>query len=196
MKRIGLKFKILFVSIIITFISLVIISLLTLNVAKTKITEAIMEQLIHQSSHIAAQAELLIENDASVEELQAFVENMTTENSYIAYAIVIDNTVTAVAHSDTQKIGKNYSDDTAYSVPAATQGEIMSSSFWADVQEAWTYDIMYPIYVDGVQYGSMDIGIYNTQIDEVINSLQKTLNPMVAIAMVVLGIVLMIVIIP
>lgn len=194
MKRIGLKFKILFVSIIITFISLVIISLLTLNVAKTKITEAIMEQLIHQSSHIAAQAELLIENDASVEELQAFVENMTTENSYIAYAIVIDNTVTAVAHSDTQKIGKNYSDDTAYSVPAATQGEIMSSSFWADVQEAWTYDIMYPIYVDGVQYGSMDIGIYNTQIDEVINSLQKTLNPMVAIAMVVLGIVLMIVI--
>ena len=31
---------------------------------------------------------------------------MTAENPYIAYAIVIDDTVTAIAHSDEEKIEK------------------------------------------------------------------------------------------
>ncbi|MBQ9983742.1 MAG: hypothetical protein IJP29_04055 [Lachnospiraceae bacterium] len=194
MKHVELKFKISLASAIIMFVSFVVVIMLALNIAESKISEAMLEQLVHQSSHIAAQAEMLIEDGATVEDLQSFVENMTVENPYIAYAIVIDNTVTAIAHSDTQKIGKNYSDDTGYSVPAATQGEIMTSSFWADVQEAWTYDIMYPIYVGGELYGSMDVGIYNTQIDDVIASLQRALNPMVAGSIIVLGIALMAVI--
>ena len=68
-----------------------------------------IEQLINENSQIAAQAEILIEKGATVEELQAFVESKTAKNEYIAYAVVIDKTVTAIAHSDTQKIGKNYS---------------------------------------------------------------------------------------
>ena len=162
MKAFSLKIKIALSSALIILVGFVLVLLVTFNVAQKNISEAMIELLINENSQIAAQAEILIEKGATVEELQAFVESKTAKNEYIAYAIVIDKTVTAIAHSDTQKIGKNYSDDTGYSVPAATKGEVMTSSFWADVQQAWTYDIMYPIYVNGELYGSMDVGIYNT----------------------------------
>lgn len=184
MKNLSLKLKIAITSAIVMLISFVVVMLLTLNIAKSKISDAMMEQLINQSSQIAKQAELLIEKDATVDELQEFVEGITEKNSYIAYAVIVDDDVTALAHSDAQKIGKSYADDTEYSVPAATKGEIKSSSFWADVQGAWTYDIMYPIYIDGVQYGSMDVGFYNTQIDDVIADLQKAIIPMVFVAII------------
>lgn len=144
-----------------------------------------VEQFVNENSQIAAQAEMLIKNGATIDELQTFVENKTANSQYIAYAIIIDNTVTAIAHSDEQKIGKNYSDDTGYTVPAATKGEIMTSSFWADVQQAWTYDIMYPIYINGELYGSMDVGIYNSKIETVVNSMRAAAIPAIAIISIV-----------
>ena len=44
----------------------------------------------------------------------------------------------------------------------------MTSQFWADVQQAWTYDVMCPIYVDGELWGSMDVGIYNYTVDTIV----------------------------
>ena len=122
MKAFSLKIKIALSSGIIILVGFVLVLLVTFNVAKKNISEAMIEQLINENSQIAAQAEILIEKGATVEELQAFVESKTAKNEYIAYAIVIDKTVTAIAHSDTQKIGKNYSDDTGYSPRAACSG--------------------------------------------------------------------------
>ena len=173
-------------STILVSVGFIVLLLLSVNVTQKKVTEAMIEQLTAQNMQIAKQAEILIEKGASVEELQRFVEETATGNSSIAYAIVIDKTVTAIAHSDTQKIGKNYSDDTGYTVPACTKGDIMTSQFWADVQNAWTYDIMCPIYVNGELYGSMDVGIYNSTVDVTINAVRKS----VLIAMVVLLIVI------
>lgn len=173
-------------STILVSVGFIVLLLLSVNVTQKKVTEAMIEQLTAQNMQIAKQAEILIEKGASVEELQRFVEETATGNSSIAYAIVIDKTVTAIAHSDTQKIGKNYSDDTGYTVPACTKGDIMTSQFWADVQNAWTYDIMCPIYVNGELYGSMDVGIYNSTVDVTINVVRKS----VLIAMLVLLIVI------
>lgn len=190
MKKISLKVKITIISAIIILLGFSLVISLSLHITGNKVSEAMIEQLINESSQIAAQAEILIEKEATVEELQSFVEEKTAKNEYIAYAIIIDNTVTAIAHSDNEKIGKNYSDDTGYSVPAATEGKIMTSSFWADVQQAWTYDIMYPIYKDGEIFGSMDVGIYNTQIDDVLADLKKAEIPIAAAIIIVSGIVL------
>lgn len=186
MKKNSLTLKLSVVSTILVSVGFIVLLLLSVNVTQKKVTEAMIEQLTAQNMQIAKQAEILIEKGASVEELQRFVEETATGNSSIAYAIVIDKTVTAIAHSDTQKIGKNYSDDTGYTVPACTKGDIMTSQFWADVQNAWTYDIMCPIYVNGELYGSMDVGIYNSTVDVTINVVRKS----VLIAMLVLLIVI------
>ncbi len=61
----------------------------------------------------------MIEKGADTQELQSFVEDCVAKNDHYAYEVAIDTSVTAVAHSDAEKIGKSYLDDTAYTVPAA-----------------------------------------------------------------------------
>lgn len=157
---------------------LVLLGFLSMNIISSKyiekrITDVMIGQYINENRQIAQQASIIIEKQGGVEELQVFAEGLTANNEYFAYAVVIDKTVTAVAHSDVEKIGKNYSDDTTYTVPASQEGEVMTSRFWADVQKAWTYDVMVPIYVNGELYGSMDVGIYDTKVSEVISSIRK-----------------------
>ena len=157
---------------------LVLLGFLSMNIISSKyiekrITDVMIGQYINENRQIAQQASIIIEKQGGVEELQAFAEGLTADNEYFAYAVVIDKTVTAVAHSDIEKIGKNYSDDTTYTVPASQEGEVMTSRFWADVQKAWTYDVMVPIYVNGELYGSMDVGIYDTKVSEVVSSVKK-----------------------
>jgi methyl-accepting chemotaxis protein len=190
MKSVSLKLKLVLLSALIVMVGFGIVIGVSLNISEDKISEAMLQQFINETDQIASQAEMLIESGASVDDLQEFVEGKTARCSYIAYAIVIDKTVTAVAHSDREKIGKNYSDDTGYTVPAATKGEVMTSSFWADVQEAWTYDVMYPIYVNGELYGSMDIGIYNTQVDDVIEGVEKAEIPLAIVILIVACVIL------
>lgn len=97
------------------------------------------------------------EKENTVNALQSYVDNLVKEENRIEYAVVIDTNVTAIAHSDKQKLGKVYDDD--YTVSAATKGEIKHMSFFADVQGIQVWDMMVPIYVDGKLFGSLDVGI-------------------------------------
>jgi len=181
MKKLSLKTKIVGIMAILFAVSVAVILILTINMAKGRIADSLVEQFINEDKQVARQAEIILERGGTTEDLQVFVNDLIDSNPHFAYAVVIDTTVTAIAHSDEQKIGKNYSDDTGYTVPACQQGVVMTSQFWADVQEAWTYDVMYPIYVDGKLYASMDVGIYNSVVDNVVAGIRTAAIP-VAIA--------------
>ncbi|MGY5618945.1 methyl-accepting chemotaxis protein, partial [Vibrio cincinnatiensis] len=88
------------------------------------------------------------------QDLQALVDQLK-QRSDVSYAIVIDSNVSAVAHSDKQKLNKTYEDD--YTVAGATKGVQQYSKWYADVQQVWVFDIMAPIYVNGQLYGTFDI---------------------------------------
>lgn len=67
MKAFSLKIKIALSSALIMLVGFVLVLLVTFNVAKKNISEAMIEQLINENSQIAAQAEILIEKGATVE---------------------------------------------------------------------------------------------------------------------------------
>lgn len=190
MKSISMKAKIIIASCLLVAIGFISVVALTVKTTQNKITTSMVDQFIQQNKQVASQAEILISNGASVEELQSFVHGLVEKNDTFAYAIIIDKTVTAIAHSDDQKIGKNYSDDTGYTVPACTDGKIMTSEFWADVQQAMTYDVMYPIYVNGELYGSMDIGIYNTTVEEIHTASRTSGTVAAVLAIIIFAVIL------
>lgn len=174
-------------------IGFAVLVMISSNVVDKNITDAMIQQFIKEDNQIAKQAQILLQKKASVEELQEYIEGLTADNPNIAYAVLIDKTVTAVAHSDVEKIGKNYSDDTTYTVPACVEGEVKTSRFWADVQNAWTYDVMVPIYVNGDLYGSMDIGIYDTTISKIVDGTRKT-SIIIAVAILIFVLVSLLVV--
>ena len=176
-----------------TAIGFLILGIVTTKTMSSKITDAMVEEFVNVDTQIAKQVSILLEKGATVDDLQTFVENLVSENEYIAYAVVVDSDVSAMAHSDTEKIGKSYADDTGYSVPAAQQGTVMTSQFWADVQETWTYDVMCPIYVNGELFGSMDVGIYNSEVDSVTSSV-RNVEVIISLLVIVCSVVVIILI--
>ncbi|WP_102273687.1 methyl-accepting chemotaxis protein [Cytobacillus massiliigabonensis] len=169
-KKGSLKNRIIGISLLL-FISIISISsYLNIKTVKENVSDALLEKSVQQVNEIARQAEdILVSASNPTEELQSFVENKVKQNG-IAYAVVIDNNVTAIAHSDKEKIGKSYEDD-AYSVDGAKNGKTMTSRFYADVQKSWTFDIMVPIYINDTLYGSMDVGIFEGDITKVTNEI-------------------------
>ncbi|MDE7298691.1 MAG: hypothetical protein K2N94_07655 [Lachnospiraceae bacterium] len=186
MKKTSLKVKITSVAIVLFIVGFLAMAAISLRFMENLISKSMEEQFVKENTQLANQAGIILEDGGGIPELQKFVEKRVAENSHFAYAVVIDKNVAAVAHSDTEKIGKTYTDDTSYTVPAAQNGVIMTSQFWADVQQAWTYDIMCPIYANGTLYGSMDVGIYNSTVDTIVAEI-RLIEAVIALIMLVVS---------
>lgn len=137
-------------------------------IVNTKSQEVLIEKAQEQVLEMAQQAEMILSSETdAISALQAFVDAKAQQDN-VAYAIIIDKNVQAVAHSDVEKLGKIYDDD--YTIDGATKGVKQFSRFYADVQGMWTYDIMEPIYHNGELYGVIDIGVPESGIKSIIDS--------------------------
>lgn len=188
----SLKTKIIAAAVAIIIVSFAVFSIISSSLIRSHMESVILDKSISETKQIAKQVEILIQNNATTDDLQAFVEQQIQDNSYIAYDVIVDTNVTAIAHSDSEKIGKVYDDD--YTVSAATKGEEMSSKYYADVQKAWAYDVMVPIYnPDGSLFGSMDVGIYENYVDSAVRSITATQVVMIVIICIIAIILLAII---
>lgn len=185
-----LKNKVVGITLVLLLLMLATSTIATIYSIRSSMNTILIDKGVELNKEIADQAELILaENPDSVKSLQAFVERKIKESN-LTYAIVIDTNVTAVAHSDAQKIGKVYKDD-PYTEDGAKNGNVKTSAFYADVQKIWTYDIMTPIYKDGKLYGAMDIGIPQSEISQTITKILTNVGIIVAISLVLFIIVML-----
>ncbi len=185
-----LKNKVVGITLLLLLLMLATSTVATIYSIRSSMNTILIDKGVELNKEIADQAELILAgNPDSVKSLQAFVERKIKETN-LTYAIVIDTNVTAVAHSDSQKIGKVYKDD-PYTEDGAKNGNIKTSTFYADVQKIWTYDIMTPIYKDGKLYGAMDIGIPQSEISQTITKILTNVGIIVAISLVLFIIVML-----
>ncbi len=141
----------------------------TYFISSQKIDEIILNKSQVQAEFLAGNAGYILENsDNPVQDLQKLVGELK-QRSDVTYAIVIDSNVSAIAHSDKNKLNKVYED--SYTVKGATQGVQQYSKWYADVQQVWVFDIMAPIYVNGELYGTFDIGIPITEVSQATNGI-------------------------
>ncbi|HGY9568304.1 TPA: methyl-accepting chemotaxis protein [Vibrio harveyi] len=141
----------------------------TYFISSQKIDDIILHKSQVQAEFLAENASYILENsNHPVQDLQALVDQLK-QRSDVSYAIVIDSNVSAVAHSDKQKLNKKYEDD--YTVAGATKGVQQYSKWYADVQQVWVFDIMAPIYVNDQLYGTFDIGIPITEVSQATNGI-------------------------
>ncbi|MFJ7980982.1 methyl-accepting chemotaxis protein [Lysinibacillus xylanilyticus] len=168
MKNKSIKRRLLFFTLSLLLLSSVINSVLGVWIVGKNSKEVLIEKANEQVYEIAKQAETILnsENDP-ISSLQDFVESKAQQDN-VTYAIVIDTNVKAVAHSDKGKLGKTYED--AYTIDGAKNGKKQFTRWYAEVQSIWTYDIMEPIYKDGKLYGVIDIGVPESGIQTITNS--------------------------
>ncbi|WP_253664540.1 methyl-accepting chemotaxis protein [Vibrio sp. Y20_XG_PY13] len=136
----------------------------TYFISSEKIGDIILHESKTKAELIADNVSYILENSSNpTSDIQALVEQLK-QRTDVSYAVIIDRSVKAIAHSDEQKIGKVYND--VYTIDGASQGVKQHSKWYADIQQVWVYDIMTPIYVNGKLFGALDIGIPETEVKD------------------------------
>lgn len=168
MKSKSIKRRLLFFTLGLLLLSSVLNSVLSVWIVGKNSKEILIEKANDEVFEIAKQAETILNSESDpIPSLQDFVETKAKQDT-VTYAIVIDANVKAVAHSDTNKLGKVYEDE--YTIDGAKKGKNQFTRWYAEVQGIWTYDIMQPIYKDGELYGVIDIGVPESGIKSITNS--------------------------
>ncbi|MEJ8553061.1 methyl-accepting chemotaxis protein [Tepidibacter sp. Z1-5] len=117
-----------------------------------------------------------IEELKSSMDIQKKVERIANQED-IAYALVIDKNLKAVAHSNKERIGIELNDEG--SKTAAIEGKAYSSKY--NYQGEEVYDVLVPLYKDGIHIGAVDIGISMKHIN---NALKMLLVKSIIIAII------------
>lgn len=134
----------------------------TTLISHDEIDQIILKRSQAQAEVLANNASYILENSSqATEDLQTLVEDLS-QRADVSYAVVINRNVEAIAHSDSERVGRVYTDD--YTIAGARHGEPQYSRWFADLQDVWAYDIMVPIYVSGQLWGAFDVGIPITEI--------------------------------
>ncbi|QDQ02455.1 HAMP domain-containing protein [Lysinibacillus fusiformis] len=168
MKSKSIKRRLLFFTLGLLLLSSVLNSVLGVWIVGKNSKEVLIEKANEQVYEVAKQVETILNSERDpIPSLQDFVE-LKAQQDNVTYAIIIDTNVKAVAHSDTNKLGKVYDDE--YTIAGAKNGKKQFTRWYAEVQGIWTYDIMEPVYKDGELYGVIDIGVPESGIQSITNS--------------------------
>ncbi len=161
----------------------------TSYISHQEIDSIILKRSQAQAELLAKNVEYVLETSTKpMADLQAFVTSLKQRND-ISYAVVIDTNIKAVAHSDAQKLNKVYDDN--YTVEGAGHGKPKHSKWYADVQKVWVYDIMTPVYLNGKLYGSFDVGIPITEVDNAAKEIMFAQLTAIVLIFVVCAVILM-----
>ena len=185
-RNLSIRVKVALVTAVLLAVGFLCLVTASSKLVRERVTSSMQDQFINETMQIGDQLEALLATTEDVAVFQNFIDTKVSEYDYIAYGIVIDKNVTAIAHSDHIKIGKEYGADGVEGA-AALREEIYIGMFWADVQQSWTYDVIVPVYKDGALWGAVNVGIYCDTIDSIVSELEN--------AMLIISIVLLLVVI-
>ncbi len=87
---------------------------------------------------------------------QKLIENLA-ENEEVVYALFIDKDLKVAAHSDTDRIGLDLSEDKG-AISAVVEGKPYASEYFYEGANVDVYDLVYPVVIDGEVIGAVNIG--------------------------------------
>lgn len=189
--KLSMRFKFNLIINIIVVIGLLMVMISSNMILSRQIETVILNKSIDEAEHIARHLSILLEKGATIEEIQSFTEDNVNTNEHIAYSVVINKEIKAIAHSDMQKIGTIYTDE--YTVEGVTKGIPQTTKFFAELQDKWTYDIMVPVSIDGEVVATFDMGVYIDQVDAILKELKLLQGGQLIVFVIVLSIMLIIV---
>lgn len=106
MKKLSIRIKITLCTAVLLAVGFLCLVNASAKLVRERVTNNMQEQFIQEAMQIADQVEMLLQETEEVDVFQKFIDEKVSEYDSIAYGIVIDKTVTAIAHSDHIKIGK------------------------------------------------------------------------------------------
>ena len=121
---------------------------------------------------------------------QALMKELATSEE-IVYALFIDKDMKAIAHSESDRVGLDLSEDPG-AISAIVEGEPYASEYLFGEEEIPVYDLVYPVIINGEQVGAVNIGLSMDNVNAAIRENMMTIVIAGVIGILVLATVLFI----
>lgn len=121
---------------------------------------------------------------------QTLMKELATSEE-IVYALFIDKDMKAIAHSESDRVGLDLSEDPG-AISAIVEGEPYTSEYLFGEEEIPVYDLVYPVVINGEQVGAVNIGLSMDNVNAVIRENMMTIVIAGVIGILVLATVLFI----
>ena len=157
-KKDSLLVKISLLLMVVLLITFTVINFLSVQIVKDEVLNQMKKD---DAKLVESYAELMkAKGCTEVADYQAFIDEINTKNTlnYALYIEDVDGVVTAIAHSNPERIGLVLED--AGSIAAARDGEAYVGFYTDQVTGGLTLDVLTPIYDDSDQLqGALNLGI-------------------------------------
>lgn len=121
---------------------------------------------------------------------QTLMKELATSEE-IVYALFIDKDMKAIAHSESDRVGLDLSEDPG-AISAIVEGEPYASEYLFGEEEIPVYDLVYPVVINGEQVGAVNIGLSMDNVNAAIRENMMTIVIAGVIGILVLATVLFI----
>lgn len=121
---------------------------------------------------------------------QTLMKELATSEE-IVYALFIDKDMKAIAHSESDRVGLDLSEDPG-AISAIVEGEPYTSEYLFGEEEIPVYDLVYPVVINGEQVGAVNIGLSMDNVNAAIRENMMTIVIAGVIGILVLATVLFI----
>lgn len=121
---------------------------------------------------------------------QTLMKELATSEE-IVYALFIDKDMKAIAHSESDRVGLDLSEDPG-AISAIVEGEPYTSEYLFGEEEIPVYDLVYPVIINGEQVGAVNIGLSMDNVNAAIRENMMTIVIAGVIGILVLATVLFI----
>ncbi len=121
---------------------------------------------------------------------QALMKELATSEE-IVYALFIDKDMKAIAHSESDRVGLDLSEDPG-AISAIVEGEPYASEYLFGEEEIPVYDLVHPVVINGEQVGAVNIGLSMDDVNAAIRENMMTIVIAGVIGILVLATVLFI----
>lgn len=121
---------------------------------------------------------------------QTLMKELATSEE-IVYALFIDKDMKAIAHSESDRVGLDLSEDPG-AISAIVEGEPYASEYLFGDEKIAVYDLVYPVIINGEQVGAVNIGLSMDNVNAAIRENMMTIVIAGVIGILVLATVLFI----
>ncbi|WP_408956140.1 methyl-accepting chemotaxis protein [Natroniella sp. ANB-PHB2] len=118
---------------------------------------------------------------------QNLVERVAS-NEDVVYALFISNDLEAVAHSNTDRIGIELTDEG--SITAAVEGEFYADEYYYDAAGVDVYDVLLPVVIDGEHIGAINLGFSMAEIYSTVTQTRVTIGIIALLLFIILATIL------
>lgn len=168
--QLGVKGRVTLICILCVTIIGTIISAICITDMKKDVKNVMISEQMHIVEQFALHCQTIIKDgdEDYVDQLQALVDTLF-QKEYVDYAVILSKEGIATAHTNHDKIGKNYAED-EYVWGGAVEGNLDHGERWASMQEEWAYDIIWPFEIDGEHWGAVRIGFSQKEMNAAIDN--------------------------